>query len=118
MKHVRISLDPGDYAAEVHPMFNLLVNAPYVNRATNMHWNYTGDEFGVMHYIEGDITAFEREIDTISTVTEYELTPAGEGAFYAYVRDATNEPLRETFEVVFQDPVVIIPPWSSLKRAR
>jgi len=91
-------------------MFDLLLSAPCVDRATNMHWNYTGEEFGVMHYVEGDIEAFERRIEAVETVTAYELTPAGEDAFYAYVRDATNESLRATFEVVFRDPVVVVPP--------
>lgn len=110
MKHVRLRLDPGEYAAEVHPMFDLLVNARCIDRATNMHWNFTGDEFGIMHYVEGDIEAFRERIDSVPMVDEYELTPAGEDAFYAYVRDTTNEPLRRTFEVVFRDPVIIIPP--------
>jgi predicted DNA binding protein len=91
-------------------MFDLLLSAPCVDRATNMHWNYTGEEFGVMHYVEGDIEAFERRIEAVETVTAYELTPAGEDAFYAYVRDATNESLRATFEVIFRDPVVVVPP--------
>jgi len=91
-------------------MFDLLLSALCVDRATNMHWNYTGEEFGIMHYVEGDIEAFERRIEAVETVTAYELTPAGEDAFYAYVRDATNESLRATFEVVFRDPVVVVPP--------
>lgn len=110
MNHVRLCLDPGDHAAAVHPMFDLLVNAPYIERATNMHWNYTGDEFGVMHYVEGDIDAFREAIEGVETVEEYELTRVSEDAFYTYVRDAANPQVHEAFEIVFQDPVVIVPP--------
>ncbi|WP_135301949.1 helix-turn-helix domain-containing protein [Haloarcula amylovorans] len=110
MKHVRLALDAGGREAEVHPMYDTMVNAPFVERATAMHWNFSGDELGIMHYVEGDVDAFEERLRTVTEVLDYELTPAGERAFYAYVRDATNESLRELFAIVTRSPAVVIPP--------
>lgn len=110
MKHVRLTLDADGREGEIHPMYDVLVNAPYINRATAMHWNFSGEEFGIMHYIEGDITAFEKTLASIPEVLAYELAPAGNDTFYVYIRDATNKPLRNVLEVLTQSPVVVIPP--------
>jgi hypothetical protein len=110
MNHVRLTLDAGGREAEIHPMFDLIVNAPYVDRATAMHWNFSGDELGIMHYVEGDREPFEAAIAEIPEVLDYELTPAGPNDFYVYIRDATNEAVRELFELVDHGPVVAIPP--------
>ncbi|WP_232701930.1 helix-turn-helix domain-containing protein [Halobacterium wangiae] len=110
MNHVRLTLDAGGREAEIHPMFDLIVNAPYVDRATAMHWNFTGDELGIMHYVEGDREPFEAAMAEIPEVLEYELTPAGPDEFYVYIRDATNEPVRKLFELVDKGPAVAIPP--------
>lgn len=110
MKHVRLTLDAGGRADEIHPMFDLITGAPYVDRATAMHWNYSGDELGIMHYVEGDASAFARDVEAIPEVLAYELTAVGDDAFYVYVRDATNEALRELFDIVDRSPAVVIPP--------
>lgn len=110
MKHVRLTLDAGGRADEIHPMFDLITGAPYVERATAMHWNYSGDELGIMHYVEGDAAAFERDVAEIPEVLAYELTEVGDDAFYVYIRDATNEAIRELFDIVDRSPAVVVPP--------
>ncbi|SDR40498.1 helix-turn-helix domain-containing protein [Natronobacterium texcoconense] len=110
MKHVRLVLDAGGREDDIHPMYDVLANAAYVERATAMHWNFTGDELGIMHYVEGDVDSFRTALESIPEVRSYELTTAGDDAFYAYVRDATSEPLRELFETVTERPVVVVPP--------
>lgn len=110
MKHVRLTLDAGGNEAEIHPMYDLLVNAEYVEQATAMHWNYSGQELGIMHFIEGDAVAFQDDIANIPEVLDFDLTVADTNAFYVYIRDATNPRLRELFDLLKQSPVVIIPP--------
>lgn len=110
MKHVRLTLDADGREAEIHPVYDVLANAPYIDRATATHWNFSGDELGIMHYVEGDAGAFRADIEAIPEVLDYELTPTGENAFYVYIRDATNEPLRELFGAVTRSPAVVIPP--------
>ncbi|MFP8952870.1 helix-turn-helix domain-containing protein [Natrialbaceae archaeon A-arb3/5] len=110
MKHVRLTLDAGGREAEVHPMYDVLVNADAVDRATAMHWSVTGDELNIIHHVEGDEEAFRRAIEAIPEVVDFELASAGDEAFYAYVRDATTEPLRNLFGAVREHSAVVIPP--------
>ena len=110
MKHVRLTLDAGGREGEVHPMYDVFANAPYVDRATAMHWNFAGDELGIMHYVEGDAAAFRETLDSLPEVLSYELTPAGADAFYAYVHDATTPALRDLFEAGTGSPAVVVPP--------
>jgi len=110
MKHVRLTLDAGGREADIHPMYDVMANAPFVERATAMHWNFSGDELGIMHYVEGDAERFRAAAESFPEVIEIELTRAGDGEFYAYVLDATNEPVRKMFEAVDRSPTVVIPP--------
>ncbi|APW96837.1 DNA-binding protein [Halobiforma lacisalsi AJ5] len=110
MKRVRLTLDAGGREAEIHPMYDLLVNAPYVERATAMHWNYSGDELGIMHYVEGDATEFRSDVERVPEVIDYDLTVGGGDDFYVYIRDTTNEPVRELLDLLERSPVVAIPP--------
>ncbi|WP_313691712.1 helix-turn-helix domain-containing protein [Halorarum halobium] len=110
MKHVRLTLDAGGREAEIHPMYDLLVNAPYLERARAMHWNYSGEELGIMHYVEGDAETFREDVAEIPAVVDFELTAAEPNAFYVYVRDATNRRLRELFDLLDRSPVVALPP--------
>ncbi|PCR92434.1 helix-turn-helix domain-containing protein [Natrinema ejinorense] len=110
MKHVRISLDANGREAEIHPVYDVLVNAPYVGRSRALQWNFAGDELGIMHYVEGDRERFDAAIEAIPHVLASEIAPAGDEAFYTYIRDAMTEPLRGVFELATGSPVVVIPP--------
>ncbi|MFB6075466.1 MAG: helix-turn-helix domain-containing protein [Haloarculaceae archaeon] len=110
MKHVRVTITAHGREDEIHPMYDVLANAPYVEYATAMHWNFTGEELGIMHYVEGDVEAYRRAAREAPEVIDFEVTRAGEDAFYVYVRDETNEPLRELFGAVTEGSVVTIPP--------
>lgn len=110
MQHVRVTLTAHGREGEIHPMYGLLTNAPFVERATAMQWNFTGDALGILHYVEGDIEAFEDAVEDVDPVVDYELEPAGEGAFYAYIRDATTPAMRDLFEPMTYEAVVMVPP--------
>ena len=110
MKHVRLTLDAGGREDEIHPMYGLLANAPYVERAKTTHWNFSGEEIGIMHYVEGDQEAFRTDIESLADVHDHELTPAGERSFYAYLMCATTEPARELFGTLTRGRLVVIPP--------
>ena len=110
VKHVRLTLDADGRDDEIHPMHDLLVNAPYVERAKTTHWNFSGEEIGIMHYVEGDQEAFSADIESIPDVHDYELTPADERNFYAYLMCETTEPARELFGTFTRGRLVVIPP--------
>jgi len=87
-----VTLDAGGREAGIHPMYDVMANAPYVDRATAMHWNVAEDEFGIVHCVEGDREPFVAAVEAIPEVLAYDLTPAGPDAFYVVIRDATTEP--------------------------
>lgn len=110
MKHVRVSVTAGGREAEIHPMYGLLTGAPFVERATAMQWNFTGEALGILHYVEGDLDAFESAVADVDPVIDYDVEPAGEASFYAYVLDETTAPLREMFDPITYGGLVVVPP--------
>jgi len=110
MKHVRVTMTADGREAEVHPMYDLLANAPFVERATALNWNFTGDALGILHYVEGDVDAFDDAVAAVDPVVAYELEPAGDDGFYAYVRDELTEASRKLFAPLTYAEVVVVPP--------
>jgi hypothetical protein len=110
MKHLRVGITADGREAEIHPMYDLWVNAPFVERATALQWNFTGDALGILHYAVGDADAFEAAVEGIPEVLGYDLERTGEGAFYVYVRDATTDALGDLFGPVTRGGLIVVPP--------
>lgn len=110
MKHVRLTIDAGGREDEVHPMYELLASAPYLDRVVGLHWNFSGDRLGFMAYVEGDVESFRAEVERIPEVLDHEITTTGADAFYAYVLDATNEVSRQLFGTFTRGSLLIVPP--------
>lgn len=110
MKYVRLELTANGREREIHPMYDLLANAPFVDRVTTTHWNYSGDVIGIMHYVYGDPSAFRDALEEVDAVHEYELTRVDDDSFYAYLRSATNESVRRLFGTLTQGRLVVVDP--------
>lgn len=110
MKHVRLTFDAGGREADIHPMYDLMSNSGHVERATALQWNYTGEELGILHYVEGDADAFAAVVADVPQVVDFELTRAGEDAFYAYVSDELTPEARAMFEVLAAGTSIVVPP--------
>lgn len=110
MKHVRVSLTAGGREGEIHPIYDVLANAPYVEYATIINWNFTGEELGILHYVEGSSSQFERALAETPEVIDYALKQVDEASFYVYVRDAMTPGARKLFGVVTEASLVTAPP--------
>ncbi|WP_433627586.1 helix-turn-helix domain-containing protein [Halomicrococcus sp. NG-SE-24] len=110
MKHVRVRITAGGRETEIHPMYDVWANASFVERATALQWNFTGDALGILHYAVGDADAFEAAVEEIPEVLGYDIARVGEDAFYVYVRDATTDALGELFGPITQGGLVVVPP--------
>jgi hypothetical protein len=110
VQHVRVAITASGREGEIHPMYDLWANAEFVERSRALQWNFTGDALGILHYAEGDVEAFEAAVADVPEVLNYELEPAGEGAFYVYIRDATTDALGDLFGPVTSGGVVAVPP--------
>lgn len=110
MKHVRVSITAGGREADIHPMYGLMTNAPFIDYATALQWNFTGDALGILHYVVGDVDTFEAAVTDVPEVIGYDLVRASEDAFYVYIRDATTDALANLFGPITDGGVVVIPP--------
>jgi predicted DNA binding protein len=110
VKHVQVTISADGREADVHPMYDLWANAPFVERATALQWNVAGDTLGILHYAVGDGDAFEAAVDRIPQVVDYEVVADGPDAFYAYVRDETTDALAALFAPVADSSVIVVPP--------
>lgn len=110
MKHVRLRITADGREAEIHPMYDLLANAPFVEYATAMQWNFIGDELDMLHFVEGDRTAFEDQLENIPEVVGYETETAGAEAFYTFVRAETTPAIRQLWDVTLERALVSLPP--------
>jgi len=110
MRHVRVRVTAHGHEGEIHPVYDLWANAPFIERSRALQWNNTGDELGILHYAEGDADALEAAIADIPEVLGYDIERVAEGAFYVYIRDATTVSLREVFESLLTGAVIVVPP--------
>jgi predicted DNA binding protein len=110
MKHVRVRMTAHGREAAVHPMYDLMANAPFVERATAMQWNVTDGVLGILHYVEGDPDRFDAAVAEVDQVIDYEIEPVTSDAFYAYVWDELTELSRALFGAISGTGVVVVPP--------
>ncbi|RYJ14025.1 helix-turn-helix domain-containing protein [Halogeometricum borinquense] len=110
MKHARVRLTAHGRERDIHPMYGVMTEASFVERATALQWNYTGDALGILHYVVGDADALETAMEDIPEVTGYDVARVDARSFYVYVRDATTGPLRELFAPVTSGGILVVPP--------
>lgn len=91
-------------------MYDLLANHSSVDRAKTTHWNASGGELGIMHFVYGDLTAFEAELADIDSVLDYELTRVDDDSFDAYLRCVTGDAAGDLFETLTRGRLVVVHP--------
>ncbi|WP_224450504.1 helix-turn-helix domain-containing protein [Haloprofundus salilacus] len=110
MKHVRVRITARGRAGDIHPMYGVMTEASFVERATAIQWNYTGDALGILHYVVGDADALERAMQEIPEVVGYDMERIDERSCYVYVRDATTDSLQEMFSPISSGGIIVVPP--------
>jgi predicted DNA binding protein len=110
VKRLRVSITADGREGEIHPMYGVMTRAPFVERATALQWNFTGDALGILHYVEGDADAVAEAADDVDAVIGYDVELVGDDAFYVYVRDATTDSLADLFGPVSRGGLVVVPP--------
>lgn len=110
MKHVRLSITAGGREDEIHPVYDMLVNASFVEYATAINANFTGDELGILHYVEGDPDRFAARLAEISVIREFDIERLDDERFYLYIWDETTPPMNAMFDQFTDDSLVVAPP--------
>jgi predicted DNA binding protein len=110
MKHARVRITAHGQESDIHPMYGVMTEASFVERATALQWNYTGDALGILHYVVGDADALETAMREIPEVVGYDVAHVDARSFYVYVRDTTTGPLQEMFAPVTSGGLLVVPP--------
>ncbi|MFC7139171.1 helix-turn-helix domain-containing protein [Halosimplex aquaticum] len=110
MQHVRVRVTAHGREGEIHPVYGIVTNAPFVERALALQWNNAGEDLGILHYVRGDADAFEAAIADVPEVLGYDIERVDDDAFYAYISDDTTASVRELFGSLTTGTVVIVPP--------
>lgn len=108
MKHVRLTMRAPE--GTVHPVFDMLTRSEHVERVNGLHWNFSGDVLGTLHYVEGDLDAYVAELDSIPSVLDYDIAPADDTHFYVYHRCVVDGGAQELFETFTRDTLLMVPP--------
>ena len=110
MKHVRVRIAAQGRAGEIHPMYGVLTEASFVERATAVQWNYTGDVLGILHHVVGDSEALEQVMQEIPEIVGYDMECVDDRSCYVYVRDATTDSLQKMFSPLSSGGLIVVPP--------
>jgi predicted DNA binding protein len=110
MKHARVRITAHGKEHDIHPMYGVMTEASFIERATALQWNYTGDALGILHYVVGDADALETAMREIPEVLDYDVARVDARSFYVYVRDTTTGPLQEMFAPVTSGGILVVPP--------
>lgn len=110
MKHVRARITAHGHEAEIHPIYGLLVDAPFVERATALQYNYTEAELSMLHYVEGDAAALAAAVEEMPAAVDYAIDRVDDRRFYAYIRGANTGSVDDMFAPLSASGLIVVPP--------
>ncbi|WP_227375429.1 helix-turn-helix domain-containing protein [Haladaptatus halobius] len=108
MKYLRLTLDPGE--TSVHPVYDVLTDAEYVERARGLHGNVAADIATLLFHVRGDAERFTARLDDIPEVLDYDVTLLADDEFYCYVYNETTAVDGALFAAFTRESVVQVSP--------
>lgn len=108
MKHVRLTMRAP--AGTVHPVFDMLTRGDHVDRVRGLHWNFSGDRLGILHYVEGEFDAYVDELESMPDVLGYDVARADDRHFYVYHRCVVHGGAKALFETFTRETLLLVPP--------
>lgn len=94
----------------VHPVFDLLTRSEHTETVVGLHWNFSGERLGTLHYVEGDLEGYTTSLAAIDEVIDYDVARAGEDAFYVYHQCVVDGGARVLFETFTRGSLLLVPP--------
>ena len=108
VKHVRLTMRAPE--GTVHPVFDMLTRGEHVERVDGLHWNFSEDRLGILHYVEGDFDTYVSKLKSISSVLDYDIAPTDDKRFYVYHRCIVTGGAQDLFETFTRDTLLMVPP--------
>lgn len=108
VKHVRFTLRAPE--GTVHPVFDMLTRGEHIERVNGLHWNFSEDRLGILHYVEGEFDTYVTELEAIPSVLDYDIARADDGRFYVYHRCIIHGGAQDLFNTFTRDTLLLVPP--------
>lgn len=108
MRYLRVRLAFSE--AVRHPMHELLVAHPEMDREELWTWRFLGDLPAMLFRVVGPIEPYRERIAEVETIAEYTLTPVTEDTFYAFVRATPTSEEWDWILAFAQESIVVVPP--------
>ncbi|WP_255170489.1 helix-turn-helix domain-containing protein [Natrononativus amylolyticus] len=107
MKSVRLVVT---YDAEaLHPTHELVCESPRVDREYLLEGRADDGVETVLSYVEGDAEPYERVLESMDGLLEYDLRAAGDG-FFVYARSELDDRGRSLASAFDRETLVVVPP--------
>lgn len=91
-------------------MQSFLQESVAVHREELWAWDLHGDALVALFYVDGDVDAYREAIETVDTIDVFDLTPAGDDAFYTYVREDRRDADRSWMAAFDHPSLIVVPP--------
>lgn len=109
MRYLELSLSPG--TRQIHPLFPVLTDSPFVDVAWMLDWNVTRRETStVLFRVEGDPDPLAEALDREPVVIDAEITPLDERSCYANIHSETTDTEWELWRAFTQERSLLVPP--------
>lgn len=108
VKHVRLQIRAPEGA--LHPVFDMLTGADYVDAVSGLHWNVVDDRLGILHYVKGEIEPYLAELESIPAVLDHDVAQITDDRFYVYHQCEIHGGERDIFETFNRGSLLLVPP--------
>lgn len=107
MKSIRLTLRFDEET--VHPLHRFVATHDAFEQYRLVHWNHTpGGETILVFKVIGDAVAYRTELETLSTVEQFEVAAIDDQVFYVSVRDRAPLPWRTLLDSYTQGTLLVI----------
>jgi len=110
VKFVRLTIEPPEPLA--HPMQEFLASTDAVYGERLLGWSIPDDRevWYLLIHVEGDLEPYRQALVDAGLVESYDLTPAGEQSFYAYVVERIRPEEKQLLDAFADRNLVLVPP--------
>lgn len=108
VKHVKLTMRAPE--GTVHPVFDMLTRNENIKQVHGLHWNFSGDRLGILHYVDGDFDTYVTELKSIPSVLDYDIVRIDDDHFYVYHRCIVSGGAQDLFETFTKDTLLMVPP--------
>lgn len=111
MRHLQIRVAGSEIT--LHPLVPTLTDETVLTEARMMQWSATfdPDRATVLLYLDGDLDAFERELQRTEFVHEHSISQLDQHRGYAYINSEPHPTEWSLFEIVSHEPLIPVFPF-------